>query len=123
MKPNYFETKQRRGKIASFFALGIVATACCLAVNAAVKSIELPPENAHLKPGPGMAEASICLTCHSADYISTQPRLTRTVWKAEVAKMQQKYGAPVATNMVDRILDYLTTNYGQEIPTNAAPTK
>ena len=103
-------------------AVSIGIAMFCLLVHAAEKSFTLPPETATLKPGPGSDLASQCLICHSADYIATQPRLTRTVWKAEVIKMQQKYGAPIATNTIDRIVEYLTTNYGQENPTNAAPT-
>ena len=114
-----------RYRAATLLVLSIVVAICALAVNAEQKSIELPLDPTKLKPGPGMTEASICTTCHSTDYISTQPRLTRTVWKAEVVKMQAKYGAPIQTNLVDKIVDYLTANYGQENPpaTNAAPAK
>jgi hypothetical protein len=55
-----------------------------------------------------------CLICHSADYISTQPRLTRAQWQATVVKMQQKYAAPIATNNVERLVEYLAKNYGRE---------
>ena len=75
----------------------------------------LPPENNMLKPGPGVELITAqCLLCHSADYIGIQPRLARAVWKAEVIKMQQKYGAPILTNNVDALVDYLTANYGKE---------
>lgn len=75
----------------------------------------LPRETVKLKPGPG-AElvAAQCLVCHSADYISTQPNLTRAQWQGAVVKMQQKYGAPIATNNIGPIVDYLTGNYGRE---------
>ena len=98
--------------------------AVCLVAGAAEKKFTLPNENTKVKPGPG-AElvTSQCLLCHSADYISTQPRLTRTVWKAEVAKMQQKYGAPISTNNVATLVDYLTQNYGQESSTGAPSKK
>lgn len=99
---------------------GLVAV--CLVASAEEKKFTLPAESTKLKPGPG-AElvTSQCLLCHSADYISTQPRLTRTVWKAEVTKMQQKYGAPISTNNVGMLVDYLTQNYGRESSTNATP--
>ena len=76
-------------------------------------SWRLPPEITKLKPGPG-SELVVgnCLLCHSADYISTQPPLGRNAWKATVEKMRAKYGAPIATNRVDDLLDYLVTNYG-----------
>src|SRR4051812_23980997 len=74
---------------------------------------QLPPEKTTIKPGRG-AElvAGNCLLCHSADYISTQPPLTRAAWKATVEKMRAKYGASIATNRVDELLDYLVANYG-----------
>jgi sulfite dehydrogenase (cytochrome) subunit B len=73
----------------------------------------LPPDTAKLKPGPGAELLTAqCLVCHSADYISTQPRFTRAQWQGTVVKMQQKYGAPVATNTVGRLVDYLAGNYG-----------
>lgn len=77
----------------------------------------LPRETAKLKPGPGAELVTAqCLACHSADYISTQPSLTRAQWQGAVIKMQQKYGAPVATNSVGPIVEYLTGNYGRDVP-------
>lgn len=116
-------TRLYGNRLKQTFAVSIGLATLCLLVHAAEKTLTLPPETATLKPGPGMDLASQCLTCHSADYIATQPRLTRTVWKAEVTKMQQKYAAPIPTNTVDRIVDYLTTNYGQENPAPPPATK
>ncbi len=75
----------------------------------------LPPETARFRNGPGV-EAAIaqCSLCHSPDYISTQPPLTRAQWQATVTKMQQRYGAPVPTNSVERIVEYLVKTYGNE---------
>lgn len=84
-------------------------------VGAAELRITLPPETATLKPGPGADLAnSICLTCHSADYVSTQPRLSRAAWTAGVQKMKTKYGAPILDNQVDPLVEYLVKNYGSE---------
>jgi sulfite dehydrogenase (cytochrome) subunit B len=105
------------------FPLVALATLCFIA-RAAETQFTLPPETAKLKPGPGSElVTSQCLLCHSADYISTQPRLTRTAWTAEVNKMKQKYGAPISTNNVDQLVEYLTVNYGKENPTNQPATK
>ena len=83
-------------------------------------SFKLPPETTKLKPGAGAALVTAqCLLCHSADYISTQPRLTRAQWTATVIKMQQKYAAPISTNSVEALVSYLTVNYGRE----ATPAK
>ena len=77
----------------------------------------LPPETAKLKAGPGMELANQhCLVCHSADYISTQPRLSRTAWRASVQKMKDKYGAPIPTDKMDALAEYLAENYGAEMP-------
>lgn len=90
-------------------------TALCvsaLALNAA-EAWKLPPENARLKPGPGVELATgQCLLCHSADYISTQPRLPRAAWEASVKKMKEKYGAPVPADKTQALVDYLVKNYG-----------
>jgi sulfite dehydrogenase (cytochrome) subunit B len=83
---------------------------------AAEEKFTLPRESVKLKPGSGAEIATAqCLVCHSADYISTQPLLTRGQWQASVIKMQQKYGAPIPTNTIERLVDYLTANYGRTI--------
>jgi sulfite dehydrogenase (cytochrome) subunit B len=74
---------------------------------------KLPPETAVLKPGKGAELVSAqCLVCHSAEYISTQPRMNRTAWTASVQKMREKFGAPITTNSVDALVQYLVTTYG-----------
>lgn len=55
-----------------------------------------------------------CALCHSFDYIATQPRLSRTGWAASVEKMRSKYGAPIPTNQVPALVNYLVTNHGKE---------
>jgi hypothetical protein len=89
-------------------------------VGGAETRVALPPETARFKAGPGVEVATAqCLICHSADYVSTQPRMGRSFWKANVQKMQQKYGAPIPDNQVERVVDYLVQAYGKE--TAAAP--
>lgn len=74
----------------------------------------MPAEETRLKPGPGseLVKAN-CLLCHSTDYISTQPALTRDQWKATVTKMQQKFGAPYNAEKMDPVIDYLVKSYGK----------
>ena len=55
-----------------------------------------------------------CALCHSFDYIATQPRLSRTGWAASVEKMRAKYGAPIPTNDVPALVNYLVKNHGKE---------
>jgi hypothetical protein len=111
MKTNRFQC--RPIALISFVCFAILG----LLVRAADGQFNLPPETARLKPGPGAElTTSQCLFCHSADYIGTQPPLTRSVWLAEVTKMRQKYGAPIPTNKVDAVVEYLVKNYGKEYP-------
>jgi cytochrome c553 len=76
-----------------------------------------PAETARLSDGPGDATARAhCVTCHSADYITTQPRTFAdplAFWSAEVAKMKKAYGAPIADADSQTIVAYLVANYGR----------
>ena len=78
-------------------------------------SYALPAETAALKPGPNLdVVKNNCTACHSADYVSTQPRGAkdkRAFWQAEVTKMIKVYGAPIAEADVAGIVDYLATAY------------
>lgn len=58
-----------------------------------------------------------CLRCHSAEYITTQPPLSRTAWKASLEKMRGKYGARIPNEQEAPLLDYLAKVYGTESPT------
>jgi hypothetical protein len=63
-------------------------------------------------PGRDVVEGA-CSACHSLDYIRTNaPFMTQQVWKAEVNKMINAFGAPVPADSVQPIVDYLTKNYG-----------
>ncbi len=96
------------------FLLFCLSVASLILVQAADRNWKLPPETARLKPGSGAEIAtSQCLLCHSADYISTQPRLDRAAWSASVQKMREKYGSPLPTNQVDAVVDYLVKTYGK----------
>jgi mono/diheme cytochrome c family protein len=92
------------------FAIFITVSFC----TALGEDWQLPAEKPGFKPAKGadLAQAN-CLMCHSHDYISTQPRLTRDQWKASVKKMQDKYGAPIAPESVEALVDYLVAGYGK----------
>jgi sulfite dehydrogenase (cytochrome) subunit B len=78
-----------------------------------VVSIQLPTENAAYKAGPGVELAQgHCVTCHSADYISSQPPMPRKFWEGSVKKMKEKFGAPIPDNIAVMLADYLTATYG-----------
>lgn len=100
--------------LASFLAMPAAPAA---PADAPAEEWKLPPEITQLKKGDGRElVAGQCLLCHSADYITTQPPLTRAQWQAGVDKMRAKYGAPIPTNTVPALVDYLTTAYGRPTP-------
>jgi cytochrome c551/c552 len=89
--------------------------------QAAALDIQLPPETAAFKQDAGAEIANgQCLTCHSVEYVLIQPPMQRAFWKAEVQKMQQKYGAAIPEEQVEAVVDYLTKNYG--VTTNGTQT-
>ena len=77
----------------------------------------LPEETAQLAPGPGLDVVQAnCGACHSADYITTQPRPLpdpHAFWQAEVVKMRNVYGAPIDEAEIPKIVEYLTQVYGK----------
>ena len=83
---------------------------------AAPRTYTLPDETATLAPGPNLdVVQQNCGACHSADYVSTQPRPLKdphAFWQAEVVKMSKVYGAPIDPADVPKIVDYLTHTYG-----------
>jgi cytochrome c551/c552 len=94
------------------FALAMIGQAIAL-------EIHLPPETGAFKQAAGAEIANgQCLTCHSVEYVLIQPPMQRAFWKAEVQKMQQKYGAQIPDDQVEKVVDYLTSNYG--VTTNGA---
>ena len=91
--------------IVAFAALGAPGIADPL-------TYEPPGETARLKPGPGVDAAIVCLACHSADYLSTQPsKKGKAFWEAEVQKMMKVFKAPVDPADVTVIVDYLAASY------------
>jgi mono/diheme cytochrome c family protein len=94
-----------------------LAAAACLggSASAAPISYTLPDETAAFKPGPNLEVVqNNCTACHSADYISTQPRgpkFQKDFWQAEVTKMIKVYGAPIDEADVGKIVDYLAATY------------
>ena len=55
-----------------------------------------------------------CVACHSLDYIPmNSPFLDRKGWEASVTKMIKAMGAPIATEDVPGLVDYLVRNYGK----------
>ncbi len=102
--------------LACIAALGATAVAASKpAPPRGTASISLPGDAGMMfKPGAGLAAVQgNCLSCHSSAYVSTQPALTRAQWTAEVTKMKNVYGAPIADDAAPAIVDYLTAQYGK----------
>jgi mono/diheme cytochrome c family protein len=101
-----------RSSLLALFAVSLLSLGSS---SAAPVSYALPEETAAFKPGPNLEVAqNNCTGCHSADYISTQPRgekNKREFWQAEVTKMIKVYGAPIDDADVGKIVDYLAATY------------
>jgi cytochrome c5 len=68
-----------------------------------------------LKDGAGrqLVEAN-CGMCHSLDYIEmNSPLFDRKGWEASVTKMMKVMGAPIRSEDVPAIVDYLAGQYGK----------
>ena len=112
--------KRRIQMFLAVTVLFIVVVAAASRLYAGVVTITLPPDTATFKVAPGSSLASgQCITCHSVQYVTTQPPLSYKVWLGEVTKMQQKYGAPIPTNSIPDIAYYLAVNYGTGAPAEA----
>jgi hypothetical protein len=70
--------------------------------------IDLPDSDKMFPDGPGSdATNNHCLACHSADMVLNQPALSKQAWTTEVTKMINAYKAPVASEDVGPIVEYL----------------
>ena len=84
---------------------------------AAPRTYELPEETAALAAGPNHeVVVNNCGACHSAEYVSTQPRSfanMHSFWESEVVKMKKVYGAPIDDADIPKIVEYLVATYGK----------
>ena len=89
-----------------------LAAASVLAVSAAYAQ----ESSIELSEGAGKDKViAHCSACHSLDYIQmNSPFLDRTGWEASVGKMMKVMGAPIATEDVKVIVDYLLSQYGKQ---------
>lgn len=98
--------------------IGTVALAGFLAVGPSLAkplTYVLPDDTAALRsaPHPGFeAAGNNCLSCHSVDYIGSQPpKRGAAFWQAEVAKMVKVYHAPIDEADAKLISEYLAQAY------------
>ena len=70
-----------------------------------------PPKESSLTAGYEAAQAN-CQTCHSVDYIATQPPgRGNAFWDGEVAKMIKAYHSPIEQADAGAIAAYLAGTY------------
>jgi len=78
-----------------------------------VEEITLPNYPLDMPPGPNLAAfQQHCLLCHTARYVTMQPRFSQAVWEKEVKKMVDVYGAPITPDEQKQIVEYLVTIKG-----------
>ena len=82
------------------------------------KAIDLPGDAA-LPADPATALVTQhCTGCHSAEMLTTQPKLDAKTWAAEVAKMRTVYHAPIDPADDDRLVAAL-----MNLPTQRTSTQ
>lgn len=96
----------------SLFGVAIAFTSAAFAADGITSfrsvSVDLPFGD-RIFEGPGAEIVNNnCLACHSVGMVLTQPPLSRQTWEAEVTKMRNAYKAPIATEDVTSIVDYLS---------------
>jgi hypothetical protein len=89
-----------------------------LTIGTGAQGKSMPPETAKYRasdlPGYTLVLRN-CLTCHSAQYVSTQPPTSsRNYWEATVRKMQKPFGAEFPVEDIPAMVDYLAKEYGAE---------
>jgi mono/diheme cytochrome c family protein len=108
-------TTMKRTLVLATFVTLAMAAGMTTATPAKPVSYTLPSDTSTLKQtrDPGYAKAEAwCATCHSRDYITTQPpRKGKEFWTAEVTKMVVVYGAPIPEPDRPLIADYLAAAY------------
>jgi mono/diheme cytochrome c family protein len=68
--------------------------------------------------GSDIANAN-CLICHSAGMVLRQPPLTVAEWRTEIEKMKTSFGAPIASDQIDGLAQYLESINGR--PSDGKP--
>jgi len=91
------------------------ATSARVVTPPAFVSIKLPAPRGEFQTAPGSDLASArCLVCHSAEYVYTQPPLTKAAWTAEIKKMKNVYGATfIEDSDVEPLAEYLVGQNGK----------
>ena len=97
--------------------LGIAATSSIAGGAAPIEfkttTFDLPESDRMFPDRPGSdAINNNCLACHSAGMVLNQPAMSREAWTSEVKKMIDNYKAPIVSEDVGAIVDYLVALKG-----------
>lgn len=97
-------------------ALILLAAAIGAAATARPRSFTPPAEDIPARfAGPeGELVTSHCATCHSLDYLATQPPgKSAQFWRDAVTKMVKVYGAPIQPDQVEPIVAAIVASEGR----------
>ena len=99
----------------SIVAASVAVLLAALPAVAKPLTYTLPDDTAELRASkhPGFdAAGNNCMSCHSVDYINTQPpKRGAAFWETEVTKMIKVYHAPIDEADAKAIADYLAQAY------------
>jgi mono/diheme cytochrome c family protein len=89
-------------------------------VHFAPINVDLPAGGVAFPAGKGsdIADAN-CLICHSVGMVLRQPPLTVAEWSTEIKKMKTSFGAPIPSDQIDGLAQYLANINGR--PSDAKP--
>jgi mono/diheme cytochrome c family protein len=86
-----------------------------------VRSMTLPHFEPELPMAPGRDEyLSVCVSCHSARYVTMQPLFPQRQWEETVDKMVKVYGAQADPEQRAAIVQYLVATHGPDSARAAA---
>ena len=83
-------------------------------VRFAPVKVDLPAGASDFPEGNGADIANAnCLICHSAGMVLRQPPLSVAEWRTEIQKMKTSFGAPIASDQIDPLAQYLASINGR----------
>src|SRR5436853_48041 len=85
-------------------------------------SIDLPSSDLVFPPGSGAEiDNGKCLSYISAGMVLRQPPLTQAQWTTEIDKMRTAYGAPLPSDQIQALAEYLHGINSPEPHTRSSP--
>jgi cytochrome c5 len=70
--------------------------------------IRLPKPKVNMPDGPNKELVMVqCAMCHTPQYITLQPPLSKDAWTASITKMRTTFSGPIPEDQVPKILEYV----------------